>query len=163
MKFKTIVLRVSTHSEADILNPVMRKTSWKGIIYCSLSHPKNVLCPRFTYSSRVNFSSRQITSQLIRQPLSVAKMANPRHFSAVASTEPENEEDYDARYRPFLLDDRTRSTDWISALELDTVTKMAQQDLLATGQPLRVLVLYGSLRRRYIPPTLLGGTARIRS
>ena len=140
----------------------------KGLIYYSLSRPKNLLCPRpttRTYSSRLNwrFPSKQIISQLIRQPSPVAKMLHPRRFSAVESTERENEADYDARYRPFLLDDSTRSTDWILALELDTVMKMAQQDLLATGQPLRVLVLYGSLRKRSTPPTPMSAVARIRS
>ncbi len=41
------------------------------------------------------------------------------------------------------------STDWISELELDTVADLARHDLLTTAQPLRVLVLYGSLRKRY--------------
>lgn len=52
-------------------------------------------------------------------------------------------------YRPFLLDEQTRASDWISELELDTAEEMARQDLLATAQPLRILVLYGSLRKRY--------------
>ena len=63
--------------------------------------------------------------------------------------EPEDQLDDNLRYKPFLLPERTRATDWISELELDTVAEMARQDLLRTGQPLRVLVLYGSLRKRY--------------
>lgn len=53
------------------------------------------------------------------------------------------------RYRPFLLDDIIQNSDWISQLELATVTEMAEEDLKKTGQRLRVLVLYGSLRKRY--------------
>ncbi|CAD6588512.1 MAG: hypothetical protein ASARMPREDX12_003353, partial [Alectoria sarmentosa] len=75
-------------------------------------------------------------------------MAMPRPISTIATSEVENGADDDTRYRPFLLDEETRSSDWISALELDTVTEMAQKDLQATNQPLRVLVLYGSLRQR---------------
>ena len=52
------------------------------------------------------------------------------------------------RYRPFLLDNNIQSTDWISRLELATVSKMADEDMQRTGERLRVLVLYGSLRKR---------------
>lgn len=81
-------------------------------------------------------------------------MAMPRPLSTVATSEMENGADDDTRYRPFLLDEKTRSSDWISALELDTVTEIAQKDLQATRQPLRVLVLYGSLRKRCVYMTL---------
>jgi arsenical resistance protein ArsH len=51
-------------------------------------------------------------------------------------------------YRPFLLEDSIQATDWISRLELATVTEMAEGDIKKTGERLRVLVLYGSLRKR---------------
>ena len=51
-------------------------------------------------------------------------------------------------YRPFLLSDDVQHTDWVSKLELATVTKMADEDLHETGSRIKVLVLYGSLRRR---------------
>ncbi len=51
-------------------------------------------------------------------------------------------------YRPFLLSDDILHTDWVSKLELATATKMADEDLHKTGSRLKVLVLYGSLRRR---------------
>ena len=76
-------------------------------------------------------------------------MAIQRPISAVATTESENVLDCDVRYRPFLLDEKVRSTDWISELKLDTASEMMEQNLCATSQPLRVLVLYGSLRKRY--------------
>ncbi|KAL7275627.1 hypothetical protein RUND412_001413 [Rhizina undulata] len=53
-----------------------------------------------------------------------------------------------ARYRPFILPEDEARNDWISELELDTVERLAQQDLEATGERLKVLVLYGSLRSR---------------
>ena len=76
-------------------------------------------------------------------------MVTQRHEPAFAKLESENPPDYRAKYKPFLLDEQTISTDWISELELDTVADMAQQDLITTAQPLRVLVLYGSLRKRH--------------
>lgn len=53
-----------------------------------------------------------------------------------------------AKYRPFLLDDTIFKNDWVSTLELATVTEMTQRDTAINGQRLRVLVLYGSLRSR---------------
>ncbi len=58
-----------------------------------------------------------------------------------------------ARYRPFLLDDEISSSDWIMKLELATVAKMVETEILSQGKDrLRVLVLYGSLRSRFVPP-----------
>jgi len=64
---------------------------------------------------------------------------------------PEQEDDgaIRAKYRPFLLRQDVASRDWVSKLELSTVTKLAEDDLKATGgERLKVLVLYGSLRSR---------------
>lgn len=51
------------------------------------------------------------------------------------------------RYRPFLLPNGSESSDWVSKLELATVTKIAYEDFERTGSRLKVLVLYGSLRQ----------------
>ncbi|KFY03569.1 hypothetical protein V490_00132 [Pseudogymnoascus sp. VKM F-3557] len=51
-------------------------------------------------------------------------------------------------YRPFLLSPEITSRDWISKLELSTVVKLAEDDFQKTGERLKVLVLYGSLRKR---------------
>ncbi|KAI6084711.1 flavoprotein-like protein [Hypoxylon rubiginosum] len=53
-----------------------------------------------------------------------------------------------AKYRPFLLSHGVERDDWISELELETVMGMARKDLNKTGSRLKVLVLYGSLRKR---------------
>ncbi|KAF3052834.1 hypothetical protein E8E11_008572 [Didymella keratinophila] len=53
------------------------------------------------------------------------------------------------KYRPFLLDEETSSSDWVAQLELSTVLKMVQSQILKGGQDrLRVLVLHGSMRNR---------------
>lgn len=52
------------------------------------------------------------------------------------------------KYRPFLLDKEDNKADWVDDLELDTVTKMAAENMQRTGERLKVLVLYGSLRQR---------------
>ncbi|KAI4134040.1 MAG: hypothetical protein LQ347_001859 [Umbilicaria vellea] len=53
---------------------------------------------------------------------------------------PESEDDKQIReaYRPFLGNARTSSHDWVDALELSTVMKMAEEDLKNTGDRLRV-------------------------
>lgn len=66
---------------------------------------------------------------------------------------PQSEDDAEVRrqYRPFLLDEETSKIDWISQLELSTALKMVESQVLGSGQDrLRVLVLHGSMRNRYV-------------
>ncbi|KAI9879092.1 MAG: hypothetical protein M1830_009611 [Pleopsidium flavum] len=67
---------------------------------------------------------------------------------SLAIPEAQDETSVRTAYRPFLLDKATTETDWISQLELDTAMDMVDRDLAATGKRVKVLVLYGSLRRR---------------
>ena len=60
-----------------------------------------------------------------------------------------------SKYRPFLLDPEVEASDWISQLELDTAISVSQADIEKTGSRLKVLVLYGSLRKRYFALRLL--------
>ncbi|KAH7309729.1 flavoprotein-like protein [Stachybotrys elegans] len=53
-----------------------------------------------------------------------------------------------AKYRPFILGPEDAANDWVAQLELDTVTAMAQENIIKTGSRLKILVLYGSLRSR---------------
>jgi len=52
------------------------------------------------------------------------------------------------KYRPFLLDEAVAAQDWVAKLELATATEMSHNDIKKTGERLKVLVLYGSLRAR---------------
>jgi len=66
------------------------------------------------------------------------------------------------RYRPFLLDDKISSSDWIMNLELATAAKMVETEILSQGKDrLRVLVLYGSLRSRSYSKLLAYEASRI--
>ena len=52
-------------------------------------------------------------------------------------------------YRPFLLDEIHSDRDWVAGLELSTILKMIDLQILRSGgERLRVLVLYGSMRER---------------
>ena len=48
-------------------------------------------------------------------------------------------------HQPFRLVGEAAESDWVQHVELDTARGMADQD---AGEPLKVLVLYGSLRQR---------------
>ena len=65
-------------------------------------------------------------------------------------SEAEDDPEIRFKYRPFLLGPAVESTDWISQLELGTAISMAESDLAKTKSRLKVLVLYGSLRKRYV-------------
>ncbi|MCJ1387748.1 hypothetical protein MMC18_000591 [Xylographa bjoerkii] len=69
-------------------------------------------------------------------------------YTSLAISPEEDDPDIRSKYRPFLLPSEVLLTDWISRLELATVTKMAHDDIQLTKSRLRVLVLYGSLRKR---------------
>lgn len=74
------------------------------------------------------------------------RQADASHKS-LAIPSSEDGSDIRQKYRPFILDDDI-TEDWVSSLDLATVVDMAEQNLRVTNQRLRVLVLYGSLRRR---------------
>ncbi len=68
--------------------------------------------------------------------------------SHLAISEAEDDPEIRTKYRPFLLESEVESSDWISKLELETAFKIAEKNLAETGSRLKILVLYGSLRKR---------------
>ena len=92
--------------------------------YTTMTHPK----PETTTPAQAN-----------------SPQAIPKHQTLAL---PESEDDPDIRnkYRPFILNEDP-TTDWVSTLELTTALQMAATSL-QTSPRLKVLVLYGSLRKR---------------
>ncbi|CZS99319.1 related to arsenic resistance protein ArsH [Rhynchosporium agropyri] len=82
-------------------------------------------------------------------------------FRSLAIREEQDDASVRKNYRPFLLDHEVTANDWISKLELSTVTRLAEADLGATGERLKVLVLYGSLRSRSYSKLLAFEASRI--
>jgi hypothetical protein len=75
--------------------------------------------------------------------------ANPEFaYRSLAIPTEEDDPDTRAKYRSFLLDDAVSAQDWVAKLELATATEMSHDDITKTGERLKVLVLYGSLRNR---------------
>ncbi|KAK1148479.1 hypothetical protein N8T08_009484 [Aspergillus melleus] len=73
-------------------------------------------------------------------------MINSAHPS-LAICENEDNADIRQKYRPFILKNNV-AEDWVSTLELTTALNMAAKELQTSSNRLKVLVLYGSLRRR---------------
>lgn len=65
------------------------------------------------------------------------------------------------KYRPFILPEDPGQPDWVSTLELETVLDLAENNLRLTKERLKVLVLYGSLRRRSYSKLVAFEAARI--
>ena len=87
-----------------------------------------------------NTSSMRVTKAIVRD--------ENYAYRSLAIPSAQDDPEVRSKYRPFNLDEKTTKSDWISRLELATVIKMAEEDMEATGERLRVLVLYGSLRKR---------------
>lgn len=107
-------------------------------------------------SMRLLLTSHHLTRPILS--LRMGSITAPREFRTLAQcphlaiSEAEDDLEIRRKYRPFLLDPSVESTDWISHLELDTVLSISSQDLSKTRSRLKVLVLYGSLRKRYLYP-----------
>lgn len=73
--------------------------------------------------------------------------------TTAASLEALSTQDVEARYRPYLATKNAADEpDWTAQLELDTVKDMVLRMRELQGQPeIKVLVLYGSLRERWVP------------
>ncbi|KAJ5638058.1 hypothetical protein N7490_007937 [Penicillium lividum] len=67
-------------------------------------------------------------------------------FRSLALSPNEDNSDIRQKYRPFILNDGPE--DWVNKLDLATALDMAEHNLHSTKERLKILVLYGSLRRR---------------
>ncbi|KAJ5797117.1 uncharacterized protein N7518_005657 [Penicillium psychrosexuale] len=86
-------------------------------------------------------------SSAVPQPV----VANTRQmdvsYRTLALRPSEDSPDIRQKYRPFILSDNA-TEDWVNNLDLTTAVDMAELNLRVTNERLKVLVLYGSLRRR---------------
>ncbi|KAJ5779692.1 hypothetical protein N7457_007412 [Penicillium paradoxum] len=94
---------------------------------------------------RPAYSKRMISAIPEQLVTNTTQTESPYRSLAIPSSEdsPETRQ----KYRPFILTENAPD-DWVNKLELTTATDMAEQNLRATNERLKVLVLYGSLRRR---------------
>lgn len=100
-------------------------------------HPPYTMAPTRAYTSGL-VTPNQNTSDI-------------EHRQSLALCKSEDDPDVRRKYRPFILSNNPKEyqeEDWVNTLELTTVMNIAQNDLQQSGKRLKVLVLYGSLRKR---------------
>ncbi|KAJ8062816.1 hypothetical protein OCU04_008074 [Sclerotinia nivalis] len=95
---------------------------------------------------RTNF--RRIAIQMSPHIPTTREFRTLAQCPQLAISEAQDDLDIRTKYRPFLLDPETEATDWISELELESVVTQVEENLAKTNSRLKVLVLYGSLRKR---------------
>lgn len=72
-------------------------------------------------------------------------------YRSFAITEQEDDAAIRSKYRPFLVHPTIALDDWVSKLELSTVSRLVEENMRQTkNDRLKVLVLYGSLRSRFV-------------
>ena len=97
-------------------------------------------------STMTNGDLNNTAAERARKELEVDPAYRNRSFAI-----PQAQDDAEIRekYRPFLLDEETSKSDWVSQLELSTALKMVEEHVFRSGQERpRVLVLHGSMRNR---------------
>lgn len=80
-------------------------------------------------------------------PQAVANTCPEPSYRSLAIPPSEDSPEIRQKYRPFISTDHA-TEDWVNKLDLTTAADMAEQNLRTTNGRLKVLVLYGSLRRR---------------
>jgi hypothetical protein len=126
-----------------------RAASATGLTSCSI-YSAAWSTPRFLGMQRLAFSAltlsllRPFHRNLSTMNGSLSAVRVPTTTEAVHRL---TSDEVEARYRPFRTTKNNEGEpDWTESLELDTVQKLAQ----ARSEPVKVLVLYGSLRERYV-------------
>ncbi|KAJ5374675.1 hypothetical protein N7517_006681 [Penicillium concentricum] len=96
---------------------------------------RSLLCPK--YPARMS----SVVSPMI------ANTQSNVSYRSLALPLSDDSPDIRQKYRPFILEDNA-TEDWVNKLDLATAADMAEENLRVTNQRLKVLVLYGSLRKR---------------
>ncbi|KAL3422258.1 arsenic resistance protein [Phlyctema vagabunda] len=99
--------------------------------------------------------SSPVTSQHIQNAVTLAD------DNSITLSEKDDDTVIRTKYRPFLLDPAIEAKDWIADLELERTIKMVVDNLETTDHRLKVLVLYGSLRKRSYSKLMAYEAARI--
>jgi arsenic resistance protein ArsH len=111
-----------------------------------ISHPSQLFAKMA--SSATNGDLNNTAAERARRDLAIDPAYAKRSFAI-----PSSQDDAEIRksYRPFLLNEAVAEHDWVAQLELSTVLKMVDSQVIRNGgERLRVLVLHGSMRKRYL-------------
>lgn len=95
------------------------------------------------------------------KPFGTVEAGTDFEYRSLSIRECDDDPSIRKRYRPFLLDKEGNMADWVDDLELDAVASMAAEDMRRTGERLKVLVLFGSLRQRSANRLVIGLVSKI--
>jgi arsenic resistance protein ArsH len=116
------------------------------MLYNTLKRVPSTIRPAFS-PSLLRFKYPKRMSSAIPQQVAPNTSQTEASYRSLAIPLDEDSQEIRQKYRPFILSDNV-TEDWVNNLDLATVTEMAEQNLKATNERLKVLVLYGSLRKR---------------
>lgn len=95
-------------------------------------------------------------SSFVRPATSVMTFSAAAPLAAVSQPGSAEADGKHLRYKPFAVAKKGDAGDWVDGLELDTVQRMSAE----RGKPVKVLVLYGSLRERSVVRIVPCSTSR---
>lgn len=117
---------------------------FQSMLYYLTRRGPSILRPAISQSLlRPKYSERMFSAV----PQAVTNHQPNVSYRSLALSPSEDSPDIRQKYRPFILDDEP-TEDWVNNLDLATAADMAEHNLQVTNERLRVLVLYGSLRKR---------------
>ena len=123
-----------------------------SMLYSFIQRVPSTLRPAISQSLlRPKYSKRM--SSTVSQTVATTHQPDVSYRS-LALTPSEDNPDIRQKYRPFILDNNA-TEDWVNNLDLTTAADMAEQNLRATNERLKVLVLYGIGSFPYSFPTRL--------
>ncbi len=127
------------------------------LLKCHLLRPPRLfrLCTT-TYRTAAPRSQSGLNHTSAARPFVTMKAGADSGLRSLAIRECDDEPGIREKYRPFLLGKEDDKADWVDDLELDTVIELAAENMQKTGERLKVLVLYGSLRQRLAKRRVIG-------
>ena len=136
-------LRLSLRRKVVVSNSPFRELSTiSGTPRMAQAHPNGDNIIAVTNGHTPSPSQAKMNGSALLSP------SPPRSLSI---SESEDDREIREKYRPFILSTEKPEDDWVNDLELDDVMNLMENQLRSPGgERLKVLVLYGSLRRRLV-------------
>merc|ERR1712070_191794 len=140
MKVTSCFRPIAPTTSGGLFNPYARRTAnlaWGNYL-------QNTVRMSSTTNNRGDLNNNSVLRKPVQEFLPDPAWAH----RSLAVPEKHDDGDVRAQYRPFLLTQDVADEDWISKLELSTAVRMASAEFERTGERLKILVLYGSMRGR---------------
>jgi hypothetical protein len=135
-----------------VFRPIRRPQSFKpqSVIFAHQNIPYRALhIAQRLYPSPTMNNQGDLNNSDARRPHVEFPIDPTYDRISLAILEQDDDPTVRAQYRPFLLSEPFVSQDWVAQLELSTMLKMVENEIIEKKQDrLRILVLSGSLRSR---------------